>query len=146
MINSFILRLVCDLYLTHIRSRELWDHTGQHPFVQQIKTRHRIYWGWPSPGIDTKRSLIIYTSGNRGHVYSRTAVRVVYWALVVDSERTVRLIKCNHCGNIHNRKTWPGAGGREDPRLITGANLTNMVRTWIINYIHSCMCYTTNHS
>ena len=85
MIKSLRPRLVCDLNLTHFRSRDLLDHTGQHPFVQQIKTRHEIYWGWLSPGINIKRSQIMYTSGNKGHVYIRKAVRVEYGSLAVDS-------------------------------------------------------------
>ena len=85
MIKSLRMRLVYDLNLTHIRSRDLLDHTGRHPFTQQIKTRQEIYWGWLSPGITIKRSQIMYTSGNNGHVYIRTAVRVVYGALAVDS-------------------------------------------------------------
>ena len=70
---------------------------------------------------------IIYTSDNKRHVYSKTDVRVVYGALAGDSEWAVRLIKCNNHRNIHNGKTCPGAGRRDDPCLTTWAHLTSMV-------------------
>ena len=58
----------------------------------------------------------MYTSGNKGCLYSRTAVRVVYGALAVESSWTVRLIKCNHHGNIPNCNDLALAGQKSNIR------------------------------
>ena len=113
------------LKIAHLESREPRDHTAL----------HRLHSKWilgkeyieADPVLDSKRSLVIYTRGNKGNIYSRTAVRVVYEALAVDAERTVGPIKCNHRGDVHNRKTWLGADRIEVSYLDVWGPFAHMV-------------------